>query len=225
MVRGKKTVGEERERVRRIYEALEGHYPEVRCTLEHRGPFELLIMTILAAQCTDARVNIVAQDLFRRFPNPASFAKASIPELEEAIHSTGFYHSKAKNISAASTMIIEQYRGEIPGTMEDLLRLPGVGRKTANVILGDCFGTPGVVVDTHCGRLARRMGFTQKTEPAQVEKDLMRLWPQEIWTKFSHLMVFHGRATCASRAPKCQNCVALKDCPWPSSPEGKRHAQ
>jgi len=180
-------------------------------------------MTILAAQCTDARVNIVAKPLFRKYPGAAAFLAAKPAAIEAAIRSTGFYRVKTKNILATSRILVEKYGGEVPDTLEALLELPGVGRKTANLLLGDCFGVPGVVVDTHCGRLARRMGFTRAEDPARVEQDLMRVWPRKLWTDFSHLMVFHGRAVCSARAPKCPLCALRQRCPWPNANEDSWH--
>lgn len=215
MVQGQETLNASRRRALRIFALLREQYPEARCTLRHENPFQLLVMTILAAQCTDARVNIVCKTLFAEYPDPAAFLAAEPALLEAAIRSTGFFRVKAKNILATSRILVEQYGGDVPRTMEALLELPGVGRKTANLLLGDCFDTPGVVVDTHCGRLARRMGFTRAVEPRKVELDLMRVWPRKLWADFSHLMVFHGRALCSARTPKCAQCVVRRQCPWP----------
>lgn len=219
MVQIEKTLTARRARALRIYAVLEKTYPEVRCTLDHRSPFELLVMTILAAQCTDARVNLVAGPLFKKYPGPAAFAKARPAELEAAIHSTGFFRNKAKNLIACAERLLEAYGGEVPVAMDDLLTLPGVGRKTANVIRAECFDAPGVIVDTHCGRLARRMGFTVLEDPVQVERDLQRLWPQPLWAMFSHYLVFHGRAQCMARAPQCGTCPVAGDCPYPRKKE------
>ena len=225
MVPGKETLTEKRARAAQVFGVLRASYPEVRCTLDHRTPFQLLIMTILAAQCTDARVNVVAKDLFRKYPGPEDFLKAPRKEVEDAIRSTGFFRNKAKNILGACALIVEEHGGKVPGTMEELLGLPGVGRKTANVVLGECFGGAGVVVDTHCGRLARRLGFTRETDPVKVERALMKVWAKEAWTLFSHLMVFHGRAVCMARGPRCSACPVAGLCPFPLSREGRRAAK
>ena len=222
MARGEVT---RRERVCAIYARLRDAYPDVHCTLDYHSSFELLIMTILAAQCTDARVNAVARDLFRRFPTPESFADADLPEIEAAVRSTGFFRNKAKSIQASCADLVTRHGVEVLGTMEELLALRGVGRTTANVILGECFGAQAVIVDTHCTRLAQRLGFTRSTDARKIERDLMRLWPQETWTLYSHLLVFHGRAICLARAPRCSQCCVEDLCPFPSSREGKRIAK
>jgi endonuclease III len=218
----KTTITANRERAPEVYRLLCKDYPEVHCTLEHRSPFQLLIMTMLSAQCTDVRVNIVAKTLFKQYPGPEDFLAASLKDIETAIHSTGFYRNKAKNIMAACKSLMEEHGGAVPGTMAELVRLAGVGRKTANVVLGECFEMPGVVVDTHCGRLARRLGFTKRMEPVKVELDLMKIWPPTTWSLFSHRMVFHGRAVCTSRAPQCSQCSLRELCPFPLTREGKK---
>jgi endonuclease-3 len=220
----KVTLREQRARAARIYAALDRLYPEVKCTLEYRSPFQLLVMTILAAQCTDARVNIVCKDLFRKYRTPADFASAPLVDLERAVQPCGFYRNKARNIQAACRRLMEAYGGEVPQRMEDLLSLPGVGRKTANVLLGECFGKQGVIVDTHCTRLVNRLGFAQGSDPVKLEQALMKVWPPEHWTRFSHFMVFHGRAVCTARAPRCASCVLRPDCPWPDSHAAKKRA-
>jgi endonuclease-3 len=208
-----------------VYDRLYAAYPDVHCTLNFTTPFELMIGTILAAQCTDERVNIVTKDLFRKYRGSKDYLKAPLTELEKDIQSCGFYRNKAKNIAAAAERILEEYGGEVPGTMEELLTLPGVGRKTANVILGECFGGQGVVVDTHCTRVSRRLGFSKQSDPAKIEQELMQVWPQDRWTLFSHLMVFHGRACCTARGPRCSQCPVREFCPFPETAEGKKIAR
>ena len=205
----------ERERAVLVYERLAAAYPDVRCTLDYKSPFQLLVMTILAAQCTDARVNIVCKDLFRRYKSPRDFADASLETLEQAVKTCGFFRQKARSIQESSRILIGKYGGKVPETMEELLALPGVGRKIANAVLGECFGRQGVIVDTHCRRVAGRLGFTKNTEPGRIEKDLCRLWPENRWTLFSHFMVFHGRAVCSARSPKCSSCCVADLCPYP----------
>ncbi len=178
-----------------------------------RSPWELLVATILSAQCTDARVNMVTPTLFRRFPTPAAMAKASLPEIEEIIRTTGFYHNKAKSISGAAKAVVERFGGEVPRTMEELLTVPGAARKTANVVLGTAYGIAvGVVVDTHVLRLTRRLEFTLNTEPKKVEQDLMKIIPKDHWIAFSHELILHGRAICIARKPRCIDCTIEKEC-------------
>lgn len=187
-------------------------YEDAECSLEYRTPLQLLISTILAAQCTDARVNIVTKTLYEKYKNVYDFANADLEELQEDIKSTGFYRNKAKNIILTCKSLIEKYNGEVPNSMEELLKLPGVGRKTANLILNDVFGIPGVVVDTHAKRLSKRMGLTDFDDPEKVEKDLMECLPKENWGKFCHQLVYHGRAICTARNPKCESCPVLNFC-------------
>jgi len=196
----------------KIYDVLDEHYPDVKCSLNFNNPLELLVATQLAAQCTDKRVNIVTADLFKKYKNAADYAGADLPELEEDIKPTGFFRNKAKNIKACCEMLIEKYNGVVPNEMDALLELPGVGRKTANVILGEAYGIPGMVVDTHAGRLSRRFGLTKNTDPTKVEMDIMKILPAERWNKFSHLMIEHGRNTCKSRKPDCDNCFLSELC-------------
>jgi endonuclease-3 len=196
----------------KIAELLQGMYPEATCSLEYKDPLQLMVATQLAAQCTDARVNIVTKDLFRKYRTEQDFANADLEELEQDIRSTGFYHNKAKNIIAACRMIISDYGGNVPSNIEDLLKLPGVGRKTANLILNDSFGVPGVVIDTHAKRLTNRMGLTENEDPEKIEYDLMKLLPAEKWGSFCHQLVFHGRALCDARKPKCGDCPILPHC-------------
>ncbi len=198
----------------RVYKKLEELYPQAHCALDHRSPFQLLVATILSAQCTDVRVNIVTPALFKAYPTPAKMAEAKIEHLEELVKTTGFFRNKAKNIKGAAIAIMQDHGGKVPDTMEKLLELPGVARKTANVVLGNAFGKNiGVVVDTHVGRLSVRLGWTKQKDPKKVEQDLMALIPQENWTMLSHLLIHHGRGPCKARNPKCEDCALLKSCP------------
>jgi endonuclease-3 len=203
-----------RERAIRILKALRKEFPEARTALLHHSPFQLLIATILSAQCTDERVNMVTPVLFSRYKTPAELAAASQDELEEIIRSTGFFRMKAKNIIACSRALMERFDGEVPPRMEDLVTLPGVGRKTANVVLGQAFGiVSGVVVDTHVQRLAVRMGFSREKTPEKIEADLMEAFPKRSWIEISSTLILHGRRTCPARKPKCDVCTVAKDCP------------
>ena len=196
-----------------IIEKLKELYPVAECSLDYENPLQLLISTQLSAQCTDARVNMVTPALFARFPDAKSFAEADVTEVEELIKSTGFYHNKAKNIVACCQRILTKYGGEVPDTMEDLLSLAGVGRKTANLVLGDAFGQPSVVVDTHCIRLTNRLGLTKNKEPEKIEKDLRKILPPSESSDFCHRLVLHGRAVCPARKPKCEICTLKDLCP------------
>jgi endonuclease-3 len=200
-------------RARQIVRVLARLYPDAHCALDHDGPLQLLIATILSAQCTDARVNLVTPALFARYPNAGAFAAAEPRELESAIQSTGFFRNKARNIQACCRRLVDNHGGQVPGTMEDLVQLPGVGRKTANVILGNAFGVPGITVDTHVGRLSRRLGLTIQVDPEMVERDLMELIPRKEWTMFSHRLIFHGRRVCHARKPDCAGCGLAPLCP------------
>jgi endonuclease-3 len=201
-------------RTKQIIAALRRAYPDAHCELNFSNPLELLIATILSAQCTDKRVNIVTADLFKRYRAAADFANADISELEEAVKTTGFYRNKAKNIKACCQSIVEKHSGTVPKTMEQLIELGGVGRKTANVVLGNAFGiNVGVVVDTHVGRLSIRLGLTRETDPVKVELALMSLVPKDEWTLFSHLLIWHGRRRCYARNPDCAHCEVLSLCP------------
>jgi endonuclease-3 len=208
-----KTVNPEIQRARRILRLLAKLYPDAHCALHYETPLQLLVATILSAQCTDKRVNMVTPALFGKYPDAAAFATAEAPALETAIASTGFFRNKARNIIACCRRLMEQHDGQVPGTLDELVKLPGVGRKTANVILGDAFGVPGITVDTHVGRLSRRLGLTTHTDPVKVEQDLMRLIPRTEWTPFSHRMIFHGRQVCFARKPKCAGCGLAAVCP------------
>ncbi len=201
-------------RAAEIIKRLKKAYPDAHCALDHSSPFELLIATILSAQCTDVRVNIVTANLFRKYRGPADFLAVSQAELEKDIHSTGFFRNKAKNIQAACRRIIDVFGGEIPKTMDELLTLGGVARKTANVVLGNAFGiASGIVVDTHVGRLSRRLGLTENENAEKVERDLSVLIPKKYWVMFPHWMIYHGRQVCDARKPKCGECVLADICP------------
>jgi endonuclease-3 len=202
-----------RARARRVNRALGRLYPDAHCALVHQNPLQLLIATILSAQCTDVRVNQVTPALFLRYPDAAAFADADQAELEKLIQSTGFYRNKARNVIRCCRQLVEKHAGRVPSTLEELTPLAGVGRKTANVVLGDAFDTPGITVDTHVGRLSRRLGLTSHTDAEKVERDLMGLIPRAEWTRFSHRMIFHGRQVCHARKPKCDACALAKLCP------------
>jgi endonuclease-3 len=203
----------EKKRIRHILRALDRRYPDAHCALRYENPLELLVATILSAQCTDTRVNIVTDDLFRKYRRPEDYLDVPREELEEDIRTTGFFKNKTKNIRQGMKTITEKHGGEVPGTMEELVELGGVGRKTANVILGECFDTPGVVVDTHMKRVATRLGLTRETDPVKIEFDLMPKIPRARRTLFSHQIISHGRATCRARNPDCENCVLEPLCP------------
>lgn len=205
---------DKRTKVKNIRAIFDLTYPDADCTLDYDDAFHLLVATQLAAQCTDARVNLVTPALFARFPDPAAFAAASIGELEELIRSTGFYHNKARNLKACGEVLCAEFGGKVPDTMEELLRLPGVGRKTANLVLGDIFGKPGIVVDTHAGRLARRIGLTKNQNPTKVEFDLLKIVPKDYQTRFCHQLVLHGRALCRASSPKCTECPIAPYCDY-----------
>lgn len=194
--------------------ALRRDYPEAACALVFETPFQLLVATVLSAQCTDQRVNLVTKDLFAKYPTAEDLAGLSLKKIEKAIQSTGFFRNKAKNIKALSEQLVDQYGGEVPQELEQLVELPGVGRKTANVVLGTAFGIPsGVVVDTHVGRISRRLGLTQETDAVKCEQDLMRLLPRKEWIDYSHRMIHHGRQVCQARKPDCESCGFNKFCP------------
>src|ERR1700721_4174451 len=194
-------------RIEELLRRLRAAYPHAECALKHRNAWELLVATILSAQCTDARVNMVTPSLFKRFPTPADFAQAPLVDIEEEIRSTGFYHNKAKSLNGAARKLTTEFSGKVPETMEELLTLPGVAPKTANVVLGVAFGKAvGIVVDTHVLRLSKRLELTKAVEPIQVEKDLMKIIPQNHWIAFSHEMIHHGRQVCIARKPRCVDC-------------------
>ncbi len=204
-----------KKRTAEVIKRLRREYPDAHCALNHTNAFELLIATILSAQCTDARVNIVTADLFRKYRTPADYLKVSREELQEDIRSTGFFRNKAKNIQAACERIIEVYGGKVPRTMEELLTLGGVARKTANVVMGNAFGiASGVVVDTHVSRLSQRIGLTHEKTPEKIERDLEKLVPKKHWIMFPHWLISHGRAVCIARKPKCEICVLADQCEY-----------
>jgi endonuclease-3 len=200
--------------VRKIINLLKRAYPDAKCSLNHANAFELLIATILSAQCTDARVNIVTQDLFRKYRKPEDYLKVSEKELQSDIRTTGFFRNKTKSIQGTAKVLTEQYRGKVPETMEQLLELPGVARKTANVVLGNAFGiSAGVVVDTHVTRLSHRLGLSAQKTAEKIEEDLIAIVPKKDWVIFPHLLIAHGRAICKARNPLCAECVVEKFCP------------
>jgi len=200
-------------RVEQIDQRLSKAYPDARCTLNFKTPLELLIATILAAQCTDERVNVVTRSLFRRYRTAKAYAQADPEVFQRDIASVGFFRNKTRSVLGCGRVLFERYDSQVPQTMEQLLTLPGVGRKTANVILGNAFGIPGIVVDTHVGRLAGRLGLSSQKTPDKIEQDLMQLVPKDRWTMFSHLLVFHGRNVCLARKPRCSECVLNDLCP------------
>jgi endonuclease-3 len=200
-------------RVAAILDALRKTYPGVVCALNHKSAWELTVATILSAQCTDVRVNLVTPALFKAFPTPKAMASASLPELEELIRTTGFFRNKAKSIQGAARVVTEEFEGKVPQTMEEILRLPGVARKTGNVVLGSWFNIAvGVVVDTHVMRLSRRLELTKETAPEKVERDLMKILPQDRWIAFSHELIHHGRQICIARKPRCVDCTLERLC-------------
>lgn len=203
-----------RERTERILEVLKAEFPDAKCSLEFENPLQLLIATILSAQCTDERVNAVTRDLFRAYASAEDFAEAPIEDIEEAVRSTGFYRNKAKSIKACCEALVAEHGGEVPDTMDALTPLAGVGRKTANVVLGNAFGKEeGVVVDTHVRRITNLLRLTRQNDPVKIEQDLVKIVPREDWTLFSHLLIRHGRKTCIARRPKCSECGIASDCP------------
>ncbi|HET7710930.1 MAG TPA: endonuclease III [Thermoanaerobaculia bacterium] len=207
------------ERAADIVAQLRRMYPKAKCSLDFRNPFELLIATILSAQSTDARVNLVTPELFRRYPDPFAFASAPQPAMERAVRQTGFFRNKAKAVIGASRAIVERHGGEVPATMEALTALPGVGRKTANVVLANAFQKPvGIVVDTHVARVSGRLGLTAHSDPEKIESDLMKLIPRKEWTGFYHRLITHGREICQARKPKCAHCRLNELCPSAQEP-------
>jgi endonuclease-3 len=203
-----------RQRARKVIRLLKRAYPHAKCSLNHTNAFELLIATILSAQCTDARVNIVTQDLFRKYHKPEDYLKVSAKELERDIRTTGFFRNKTKSIQGTAKVLTEEYGGEVPNKIEELLELPGVARKTANVVMGNAFGiSSGVVVDTHVTRLSHRLGLSTQKTAEKIEQDLVAIVPKNDWVIFPHLMIAHGRAICKARNPLCAECVVEKLCP------------
>ena len=201
-------------RISEILKLLKKAYPDAHCSLNYTTPFELLIATILSAQCTDARVNQVTKDLFRKYPGPKDYLNVSEEELQNDIRTTGFFRNKTKSIRGASKKLLEEFRSEVPATMDQLLTLPGVARKTANVVLGNAFNiTSGIVVDTHVSRVSQRLGLTKETQPEKIEKDLMKLVPKKEWISFSHRLILHGRYVCKAPKPDCPNCMLNDLCP------------
>ena len=196
------------------YDRLLALYPDAHCELDFKSPFELLVATILSAQCTDKRVNMVTPVLFSRYPSAAELARARQEDVEEIIKSTGFFRNKAKSIIGMAGAVVDRHGGVVPSTLDELVKLPGVGRKTANVVLGNAFGVnEGVVVDTHVGRLALRLGLTRETDPVKVEQEMMRLFPKDHWTMLAHLLIFHGRRVCDAKNPRCGECTLASICP------------
>ena len=199
---------------KKILSLLKKHYSNPKCALNYKNPFELLVATILSAQCTDERVNIVTEKLFKKYKTPKDYANADIREFEKDIYSTGFYRNKAKNIIATARIINDTYKGRVPKDFDKLLELPGVARKTANCVMGNAFNIPsGVVVDTHVLRITQRLGLTKNTDPNKIEQDLIKLLPKDEWINFSHMLIWHGRKICDSRKPKCEICFLSKMCP------------
>ena len=206
-------------RAEKIRKTLQKMYPEVKTQLLHQNPFELLVATILSAQCTDKQVNQVTPALFKRFKTPADFARAPLSAIEQLIRPTGFFRNKAKNIQNCAKAIQEKHNGEVPQTIEGLVKLPGVGRKTANVVLGAAFGVPGVVVDTHVARISGRLGLTANKDAIKIEFDLMKILPRRAWNDFSLQLIFFGREICLARKPRCPACPLKRLCPWPFKTE------
>jgi len=210
--------GQACERVKKIWPILKKQYPQARTALNFKNPLELLIATILSAQCTDVRVNIVTKDLFKKYTSALDWAKADLKQIESDIKSTGFYRNKAASIKSSCKIIAEKYGGNVPDTMEELTNLNGVGRKTANVVLGNAFGKPAIACDTHVIRLSRRLGLSENTDAVKLEFDLAEIIPKRNWTMFSHLLIHHGRNICKARKPDCDNCPINKYCPAAGNP-------
>ncbi|MEX0907723.1 MAG: endonuclease III [Gemmatimonadota bacterium] len=212
--RGRETIAAKRERGAEVIRRLHAEYPDAKCSLDHRNAYELLAATILSAQCTDERVNMVTPALFRRYPTPADLAAARTDELEDLIRSTGFFRNKSRSLLGMASALTDRHGGEVPRDMAALVQLAGVGRKTANVVLGNAFGIDeGVVVDTHVKRVSGRLGFTKHTDPEKIEVDLMKLIAREEWTDMAHLFIYHGRAVCRAPTPRCEVCVLADICP------------
>ena len=204
---------ETRKEARAVYRILSKTYPEIRCELDFRNPLELIVATVLSAQCTDKRVNTITPALFKKYKTAKAYAGADIHQLEELVFQTGFYRAKARHIKGIGIKLVEEFNGEVPSTLEELITLPGVGRKTANVVLGHAFDIPGITVDTHFGRLSRRFGWTKEMDPVKVERIVGELIPQKEWTNLSQRMIWHGRRICHSRKPACGACPVAKICP------------
>lgn len=209
------------EKIGPILKLLDEHYAEAHVTLDFTNPLQLLVATVLSAQCTDVRVNQVTPALFKKYPTAAGYANAPLEDLEQAIYTTGFYHQKAKSLKAICETLVTQFGGQVPASLDDLVKLPGIGRKTANVILGNAFGIPGLVVDTHMGRVSQRLGLTSQKDPVKIEFDLMPLVPKERWVKFSHQMIWHGRQICTAKKPDCPHCPLLPYCDYGQKVTGK----
>ena len=202
------------ERITKILEQLDEHYSvQKKCWLDYDNAWQLLFATILSAQCTDARVNLVTKDLYVKYPNIEAFAKANLKELEQDIHSTGFYHNKAKNLIACANQLLDEYNGQVPSDIDQLTKLAGVGRKTANVIRGNIYDIPSIVVDTHVGRISRKLGLTKSEDPVKVEKDLEKCLPKDHWILWNIQIIAHGRSICTARSPKCEECFLAPYCP------------
>ena len=209
----RKSLPEKKIRAKAIYRQLTKNYPNVRCELDYNSAFQLLVATVLSAQCTDKLVNQTTPALFKKYPNPKKMAKADLKDIQRLVKSTGFFRAKAKNIKALSNKIIEEFDGDVPSNLDDLITLPGVGRKTANVVLGHAFGIPGITVDTHFGRLSRRFGWSKQNDPVKVEFEVGELIPEKEWTNLSQRMIWHGRRVCHSRKPACGACPLANLCP------------
>jgi len=209
----RKSLPEKEVRAKAIYRQLTKNYPNVRCELDYNSAFQLLVATVLSAQCTDKRVNQTTPALFKKYPNPKKMAKADLKDIQKLVKSTGFFRAKAKNIKSLSNKIMEEFDGDVPSSLEDLIALPGVGRKTANVVLGHAFGIPGITVDTHFGRLSRRFGWSKQNDPVKVEFEVGELIPEKEWTNLSQRMIWHGRRVCHARKPACGACPLAKLCP------------
>jgi len=216
--RKKETPEAKRARAQALAERLARLYPQVECPLAHRNTFELLVAVILSAQCTDAAVNKVTPALFRRFPDARALSQADPSEIESLIRTLGLYRTKARALKRCARQLVEEFNGAVPGTLAELTRLAGVGRKTANVILGHAFDTPGIAVDTHCKRLSRRLGLTRQEDPKKIERDLAALLPANEWTAFSHRLIIHGRRVCYARKPACERCALSEFCPSSTAP-------
>jgi endonuclease III len=209
----RKSLPAKKVRAKAIYRQLTKSYPNVRCELDYNSAFQLLVATVLSAQCTDKRVNQTTPTLFKKYPNPKKMAKADLKDIQRLVKSTGFFRAKAKNIKGLSNKIMEEFDGDVPRDLEDLITLPGVGRKTANVVLGHAFGIPGITVDTHFGRLSRRFGWSKQNNPVKVEFEVGELIPEKEWTNLSQRMIWHGRRVCHARKPACGACPLAKLCP------------